>query len=75
MSVENTNCCPLTPALLEVLQTAVHLRTTHTGRLATALNRAPNTIRSEYYRICQILSTHSRSEAVLVALANGWIIQ
>lgn len=67
------NPCPLTPALRELLQACVTHHTTKARELARALNRSPETIRTEFKRICRLLGESSRSGAVIRALENGWI--
>lgn len=65
--------CPLTPALLELLQASVSIRSVHSRALAARLFRSPNTIDTEFKRICEQLDVHSRTDAVLMALERGWV--
>jgi DNA-binding NarL/FixJ family response regulator len=67
------NDCPLTPALLRLLQASVSLGTTNNKEIANALNCPEETIKSMFYRINTILGTHSRSEAILKAIAHKWV--
>lgn len=69
---EIQDTCPLTPALVELLQTCVR-HGSATGSLAMILHRAPSTVDTEFKRINQILGTHSRTDAVVYALRRGWV--
>ena len=64
---------PLTPALRTLLETAISLRTTNNRTLAEALICSEETVKSGFRRISLLLDTHSRAEALLCALLNGWI--
>jgi DNA-binding CsgD family transcriptional regulator len=66
--------CPLTPALKNLLETAIALRTTNTKALAEHLCVSDETIKSSFRRIGQMLDTHSRSETLLHALLSGWVL-
>lgn len=66
--------CPLTPALKNLLETAVQLRTTNNKILAEHLCVSEETIKSGFRRIGQELDTHSRSETLLHALLQGWVV-
>ena len=68
-----TTTCPLTPALKNLLETAVLLRTTNNKILADYLRVDEETVKSGFRRIGQQLETHSRSEALLHALLSGWV--
>lgn len=65
------NECPLNPSLLKLLQSSVNLEDARTTALAQALHRAPNTIRTEFQQIGEILGVHSRFGAVMRALKRG----
>ena len=65
--------CPLIPALLRLLQEAVSLGTTNNKELASARGCPEETIKSMFYRINTALGTHSRSEAILKAIAHKWV--
>jgi DNA-binding NarL/FixJ family response regulator len=64
---------PLTPALLELLQASAAIKSTNAKELARALYRSPNTVKTEFGRIFRRLGVRKRSDAVQVALKNGWI--
>ena len=70
---EPTDPCPLSAALLRLLQVSVEMNSTETAALAETLSISPHTVRTEFQRIRQKLGVHSRSEAVLTALHVGWI--
>ena len=65
--------CPLTPALLEALQTAVNIGDPSDKAIAEALFRSPLTIHARFKRIFEILKVHNRLRAIEIALQNGWI--
>jgi DNA-binding NarL/FixJ family response regulator len=65
--------CPLTPAMSMLLETAVSLGTTNNKQLAETLCVSEETIKSNFRRVNQALNTHSRSEALLRALLQGWV--
>lgn len=65
--------CPLTPALLHLLQDAVTLGTTNNKELANARGCPEETIKSMFYRINTSLGTHSRPEAILKAISHKWV--
>ncbi len=65
--------CPLTPALITLLEAAVLLRTTNNKSLSEYLSVSEEAVKSGFRRIGQLLDTHSRSEALLHALLSGWI--
>ncbi|WP_395091048.1 hypothetical protein [Armatimonas sp.] len=67
------NACPLTPALLRLLRHAVTLGTTNNKELARSQNCPEETIKSNFYRINTIFGTHSRSEAIIKAIAHKWV--
>jgi len=66
--------CPLTPALIELLQVSVTHATTKTSELAAFLCKSPATINKQFEQICALLNIHSRFSAVLTALKKGWIV-
>ena len=65
--------CPLTPALVELLQTACDLNTVNQRRLADALVKSPRTIDTMFTRIREAMEVDSAPSAVFVALRRGWI--
>lgn len=69
-----TTTCPLTPALKNLLETAVLLRTTNNKVLAAHLGVSGETIKSGFRRIGQQIETQSRSETLLHALLQGWVV-
>ena len=72
-STRRAPSCPLTPALQTLLETAMELRTTNNKILADHLCVSEETIKSGFRRIGQTLDTHSRSEALLQAIFQGWV--
>lgn len=50
----------LTPALRELLEASLTMRTTSTKMLAVHLHRSPATIRAEFLQILAILGEHNR---------------
>lgn len=70
---DTTAACPLTPALVFLLQSCLDARSTHDKRLAERLCLSPETIHTEFKLIAQRLETHDRFEAVLLAWEKGWI--
>ena len=70
----NTNhACPLSPALVLLLQSCLNSRSTCDKKLAERLFLSPETIHTEFKLIAQRLDTHNRFEAILIALERGWI--
>lgn len=67
------NRCPLSATLLEILEACVRLNRLDTEALARTLHRSPHTIRTEFKRIFQALEVHSRHQAVMKAIENGWV--
>ena len=65
--------CPLSPALLELLQACAEHHTVRSAELAPLLCRSSETIRTEFKRIRERLNVHSREDAVAVAMICGWI--
>ncbi len=65
--------CPLTPALLEVLQACAHLCDVSTADIAARLYRSKNTIRTEFRRILKLVGVHSRTAALCLAFRQGWV--
>lgn len=64
---------PLTPALLELLQTCIELETTDSNTLAKRLYRSPSTIDTEFRRIFAITGCHDRGGVLIYALRKGWV--
>lgn len=71
--IPNNIPCPLTPALLELLQVCVELESVNTEKLAEHLNLAPSSIASRFKRINVLMDAHSREEVLLKAIRLGWI--
>lgn len=69
---ENNNS-PLTPALHQLLETCLTLKTTESKILAAHLKRSPATIRTEFQRILTAMHVHSRYCAVITAEERGWL--
>ena len=65
--------CPLTPALRTLLEATIVVGTTNNRTLAERLVCSEETVKSNFRRINQLLDTHNRAEAVLIALSHGWI--
>ena len=65
--------CPLSPALIALLQLSFDLHDTSTKTLALALTIAPSTVDTQFQRILEKLGVRSREWAVLEALEHGWI--
>jgi DNA-binding NarL/FixJ family response regulator len=65
--------CPLTPALRTLLEATIAVGTTNSRTLAERLVCSEETVKSNFRRINQLLYTHNRAEAVLIALSQGWI--
>jgi DNA-binding NarL/FixJ family response regulator len=65
--------CPLTPALIELLQACLDTGTDDTGALAAILCRTSGTVRTDFKRTFVALGVHDRMEAMLKALDAGWI--
>ena len=72
-SLADLPLCPLTPGLLRLLQDAVALGTTNNKELARLHHCPEETVKSMFYRINMALNTHSRSEAVIKAIAHKWV--
>ena len=70
----NTNhACPLSPALVLLLQSCLNSRSTCDKKLAERLFLSHETVHTEFRLIAQCLDTHDRFEAVMIALEKGWI--
>lgn len=70
------NCsesCPLSPALVELLQKAADLNTVNQQHLAEALNKSPSTIDTMFTRIRESLGVKSSTTALLISVRQGWI--
>jgi DNA-binding NarL/FixJ family response regulator len=65
--------CALSPALVVLLQACLDARTLKDKALAERLCLSPETIHTEFKRIAQVLGTHDRFGAVLLAWDRGWI--
>lgn len=73
MTPDTENACPLSPCLLGLLQLCVDLKSTKDRKLAEHLCLSPETVKTEFKRIGQVLDTHDRFEAIMMAWENGWI--
>jgi hypothetical protein len=70
----NTNAaCPLSPALVGLLQACVDARCIRNQTLADHLCLSPDTVHTNFRRIAEALGTHDRFEAICMAYENGWI--
>ena len=74
MTPKDKNACPLSPALVHLLQACLDGRSTMDKPLARRLCLSPETIRTEFKRIGQALGTHDRFASVLLAWEKGWIV-
>ena len=70
--MDNNN--PLTPALRNLMEACLILKTTDAGTLATHLNRSPTTIRTQFQRILVLMDVHSRYTALKTAEDKGWLV-
>jgi len=73
MTPDTKIACPLSPALVFLLQSCFDARSTHDKKLAEHLCLSPATVHTEFKLIAQRLDTHDRFEAILIALEKGWI--
>jgi len=73
MKLDPKIACPLSPALVRLLQSCLDCRSTHDKNLAEHLFLSPETMHTEFKLIAQCLDTHERFEAVMIALEKGWI--
>jgi len=64
---------PLTPALCNLMETCIALKTTNAKMLAAYLDRSPATIRTEFQRILAIMDVHCRYSALKAAEDKGWL--
>ena len=65
--------CPLTPALLRLLEMCVILKTTDAKILAAHLFVTPATVRTTFQRILNILDVNCRYAALCKAEEEGWL--
>ena len=65
--------CPLTPALLRLLETCVVLKTTDAKIIAAHLFVTPTTVRTSFQRILNILDVNCRYAALRKAEEEGWL--
>jgi len=73
METTPKTACPLSPALVLLLQSCLDARTMHDKKLAERLFLSPETVHTEFKLIAKCLDTHDRFGAVLIALEKGWI--
>ncbi len=69
----NSNEPFLTPALIELLNASLILKTTNSKVLAAHLKKSPATVRTEFQRILSILNVHCRFSALRKDEENGWL--
>lgn len=67
------NDCPLSGALLKLLQACTEAGSLHDKVLAELLCQSPETIHTNFKRINELLGTHERFAAVQQACREGWI--
>ena len=67
------NTCPLSPALIDLLQACVDARCIKDKMLAERLCLSPQTVHTNFRRVAEALGTHDRFEAIYIAYENGWI--
>ena len=67
------NTCPLSPALISLLQACVDARCIRNQTLADHLCQSADTVHTNFRRIAGVLGTHDRFEAICMAYENGWI--
>jgi len=65
--------CPLSCALVGLLQTCVDAKCIKNKTLADLLCLSPDTVHTNFRRIAEALGTHDRFEAIYIAYENGWI--
>lgn len=65
--------CPLSPSLRRLMLTSIAMGDTSDRALAECLCVSPATVHTEWRRILEVTSTHSRFAAVLHALRHGWL--
>ena len=70
MKLDPKTACPLSPALVRLLQSCLDGRSTCDKNLAECLFLSPETVHTEFKLIAQRLDTHDRFEAVMIALAK-----
>lgn len=73
MKLDPEPACPLSPALVELLQACVDARCIRDKTLAERLCLSPQTVHTNFRRIADALATHDRFEAIIVAYEKGWI--
>lgn len=73
MTPDTKAACPLSPALILLLQACVDARCIRNKTLADRLCLSPQTVHSNFRRIAEALGTHDRFEAICIAYENGWI--
>jgi len=65
--------CPLTPALLALLQAAIDHETTDSEHLAEILCSTPKAIGTKWERAIATLGVHNRGGAIARVLRHGWV--
>lgn len=73
MDSVDTEPCPLSSAMVELLQTAADHSTVRDMELAERLLVTPNAVHTQFCRICSRLGVRNRAAAVLVAVQHGWV--
>ena len=73
MKLDPNTVCPLSPALVLLLQACIDARCIRNQTLADHLCQSPDTVHTNFRRIADALGTHDRFEAICMAHENGWI--
>lgn len=73
MTPDTKAACPLSPALVLLLQACLNGRSTCDKKLAERLFLSPETVHTQFKLIGQCLDTHNRFESILIALEKGWV--
>ena len=73
MITADSRSCPLTPAMIALMQLYVRAGTSDTATLARASGLSPETVETHFRNINRILGTYKRDQALLRTLKEGWI--
>ena len=65
--------CPLSPALITLLQTSLDIGSTSSRPLAAMLSISYHTVRTEFATILLLMKVRTRHAALMIAWRNGWI--
>gem|GEM_PF-550676 len=71
--MDPNTACPLSPALVLLLQACIDARCIRSQTLADHLCQSLDTVHTNFRRIADALGTHDRFEAICMAYENGWI--